>query len=71
MQQVADIVDEAPKSEGVARGMRVQWTRAKKTCTGVVFWIGKANHGPGTRVGVKDDESGETVWLDETVCRPA
>jgi len=53
-----------------AKGSKVRWTRGRNTGTGVAFWIGKNKFGDGMRVGVKDDETGETVWADANDCAP-
>ncbi len=34
-----------------------------------VFWIGKAKHGEGMRLGIREDGSEETLWANEADCR--
>ena len=60
-----------PLAKGtLAKGTQVRWTKGRNTGTGVVFWIGKNKFGDGMRAGVKDDETGETVWADADDCEP-
>ncbi len=58
-------------ANAIARGTRVHWTTDSSTRTGVVFWIGTSKRGGGTRVGITEDGSGETLWANEADCRPA
>jgi hypothetical protein len=51
--------------------MKVSYTTNQGSGTGVAFWIGNNKFGDGLRVGVKDDESGETVWANADDCKPA
>jgi hypothetical protein len=63
--------DEAPAADrplAFAKGSKVNWKRGKHSGTGVVFWLGKNKFGEGMRAGVKDDETGETVWADAAEC---
>jgi uncharacterized protein (TIGR02996 family) len=53
----------------IMRGTRVEWTKGKRTRTGTVFWIGKAKHGEGIRVGIREDATEETLWANEADCR--
>ncbi len=63
--------DEAPATKpAFAKGSRVRWNKGRNTGTGTTFWIGKNKFGDGMRVGVKDDETGETVWADAGDCEP-
>ncbi len=61
----------APAPAGLAKGTQVNWRKGKHTGTGVVFWVGKNKFGDGMRAGIKDDETGETVWADTSDCQPA
>jgi hypothetical protein len=61
--------DETPSK--IAKGMKVRWKTSRHDGTGVAFWIGKNKFGDGMRVGVKDDETGETVWANADDCEPA
>lgn len=53
-----------------AKGSRVAWKKGKHSGLGTVFWIGKNKFGDGMRVGVRDDETRETVWADAADCTP-
>jgi hypothetical protein len=53
-----------------AKGSQVRWAKGRHSGTGAVFWIGQNKFGDGMRVGVKDDETGETVWADAADCSP-
>ncbi len=67
-------VKETVKGEGelaFAKGSKVSWKRGRQSGTGVAFWIGNNKFGDGMRVGLKDDETGETVWADAADCKPA
>lgn len=64
----------APAAGGAlafAKGSKVQWKAGRNTGTGVAFWIGKNKFGDGMRVGIKDDETGETVWANADDCQPS
>ena len=61
--------DDAPKT-AITKGMKVRWRSSRHEGTGVAFWLGKNKFGDGMRVGVKDDETGETVWADADDCQP-
>ena len=52
-----------PPSPDVPKGARVSWKRGGDAGTGVVFWVGKGKNGR-ARVGLNDDETEETLWLD-------
>jgi uncharacterized protein (TIGR02996 family) len=54
----------------IEKGMKVSWDNGRHSGTGFVFWLGANKFGGGTRAGVKDDETGETVWLDVKQCAP-
>jgi hypothetical protein len=56
-------------SKSIAKGARVAWRDRSNSGTGVVFWLGKNKFGDGMRAGVKDDETGETVWADAGACK--
>jgi hypothetical protein len=50
------------------KGDSVRWVKGRQTGTGTVFWIGKNKFGDGMRVGLKDAETGETVWANARDC---
>jgi hypothetical protein len=52
------------------KGVKVRWSKGRHSGTGTVFWIGQNKFGDGMRAGVKDDETGETVWADADDCKP-
>jgi hypothetical protein len=52
-----------PEEPNLEKGMRVRWKRGQDTGTGAVFWLGPSKTGSGTRVGVRDDETEDAVWL--------
>ena len=54
----------------IAKGTKVRWSKGRNQGTGVLFWIGKNKFGDGMRAGVKDDETGDTVWADLDDCKP-
>ena len=54
---------EVPEGPELSKGDRVLWTDGGVELDGEVFWLGPNKFGPGTRVGVKDDD-GETHWMD-------
>lgn len=54
---------EVPEGPEIGKGDRVQWGEGDDLLEGTVFWLGPNKFGPGTRIGVKDDD-GETHWLD-------
>ena len=56
-------VMEVPEGPALEKGDRVQWSEDDRSFEGSVFWLGPNKFGPGTRVGVKDDD-GETHWFD-------
>ncbi|MEO8705540.1 MAG: DUF4132 domain-containing protein [Kofleriaceae bacterium] len=59
----------APAGEfAFAKGTLVNWAKGRNSGSGTVFWVGKNKFGDGNRVGVKDAETGETVWADERDC---
>ena len=60
-----------PVAKGtLEKGVKVNWSKGRHSGTGTVFWIGKNKFGDGMRAGVKDDETGETVWADADDCKP-
>jgi hypothetical protein len=60
-----------PLAKGtLAKGTKVRWSKGRHSGTGTVFWMGKNKFGEGMRAGVKDDETGETVWADADDCTP-
>jgi uncharacterized protein (TIGR02996 family) len=61
-------VKKGPPEEKIAKGSQVRWNRGRLSGTGAVFWIGQNKFGDGIRVGLKDDETGETVWADANDC---
>nr|MBA3500747.1 hypothetical protein [Deltaproteobacteria bacterium] len=58
------------KTDGLEKGTKVQWSKGRHSGTGTVFWLGQNKFGEGMRAGVKDDETGETVWADADDCKP-
>ena len=62
--------DDEPAPLSFAKGAHVRWKKGRNQGTGIAFWIGKNKFGDGMRVGVKDDETGETVWADANDCEP-
>lgn len=63
--------DAADQAEAqIEKGTKVRWDNGRHSGTGFVFWLGANKFGGGTRAGVKDDETGETVWLDVKQCEP-
>ena len=55
-----------PEPEGPPpeKGSRVRWPDDNGEHSGTVFWLGEARSGPGTRLGIRDDETDEAVWRD-------
>ena len=54
------------------KGDRVAFSVRGREGTGTVFWIGKSKHGPGQRLGVRDDDpesSEDAVWLEARQAR--
>lgn len=58
---------EAPRGE-LAKGDRVRWKNGNVGGTGKVFWLGPGKFGGGPRAGVKDDDTGETIWTEQASC---
>lgn len=56
-----------PKVE-LSKGDRVRWRNGSVTGTGKVFWLGPGKFGGGPRAGVKDDDTGETIWTEQSSC---
>ncbi len=46
------------------KGDRVAWKNNNGSGVGTIIWIGDNKHGPGKRVGVRDENMEEAVWLD-------
>jgi hypothetical protein len=46
------------------KGTRVRWTDDEGEHSGEVFWTGESKNGPGTRLGIRRDETEEAVWRD-------
>jgi hypothetical protein len=65
----------APPQAGptFSKGDRVSFKDRGREGTGMVFWIGESRHGPGQRLGVRDDApegSDDAVWIEATQARP-
>lgn len=52
----------------LSKGDRVRWRNGSASGTGKVFWLGPGKFGGGPRAGVKDDETGETIWTEQATC---
>jgi hypothetical protein len=68
---VVEAADSAPAepSETFEKGDRVRFKNRGQEGTGSVFWTGKSRHGPGQRLGVRDDENpDDAVWIDARFC---
>ncbi|MCO4747611.1 MAG: hypothetical protein KC912_22640 [Proteobacteria bacterium] len=55
-----------------SKGDRVSFKDRGREGTGMVFWIGQSRHGPGQRLGVRDDApegSDDAVWIEATQAR--
>ena len=61
---------EPAKPSSLEKGTKVRWSKGRQSGTGTVFWLGQNKFGEGMRAGVKDDETGETVWADADDCKP-
>jgi hypothetical protein len=57
-----------PPPTQLAKGDRVRWRSGSANGTGKVFWLGPGKFGGGPRAGVKDDDTGETIWTDVASC---
>jgi uncharacterized protein (TIGR02996 family) len=64
------IAPEPAKPSSLEKGTKVRWSKGRLSGTGTVFWLGQNKFGDGMRAGVKDDETGETVWADADDCKP-
>ena len=61
--EIADAAASSEPEPDLSKGQRVRWRRGEKTGTGAIFWLGPSKHGPGSRVGVRDDETEEAIWI--------
>lgn len=55
------------------KGDRVAFSQGGRDGTGTVFWVGQSRHGPGQRLGVRDDApegEDDAVWIDARLVRP-
>ena len=59
--EVGEVAPPTPSGPAPEKGDRVRWSRDGGG-TGVVFWVGESKGGS-LRVGIKNDEDGETVWM--------
>jgi len=60
-----------PESLTFERGDRVRFRAGGREGTGAVFWTGENRHGPGQRLGIRDDaDPDEAVWLDAMYAAP-
>ena len=46
----------------VQRGSAVCWRDGNQDHRGVVFWVGPSKSGPGVRLGIKHEQTMETIW---------
>jgi hypothetical protein len=64
---VEPTTSESPKLEAGSsfeKGDRVGFRNQGRDGTGSVFWLGQSRNGPGQRLGIRDDDGDEAVWLD-------
>lgn len=47
-----------------AKGDRVRFKQGGREGTGSVFWTGESRQGPGQRLGIRDDDGEDPVWID-------
>ena len=60
---------EQPAGDTFEKGDRVSFTQRGQAGTGTVFWIGQSKNGPGQRLGVRDDNGEEAVWIDARIAK--
>lgn len=62
-----------PEGPRFEKGDRVAFEVGGRAGTGTVFWVGENRHGPGQRLGVRDDTppaDDDAVWLDARQAKP-